>query len=261
MFNTRETNDLETALITAERERDAALAENAALKKRCEWFRAAHMLLAQDEVFVRAPTEPGFINMASATVVDGEPAIYVLCSDTFALSYADAEEATYADATELLRIGVSEGWPGLVRWVQARRHEKGDPCEPVMRMRDRMATIDSMRERAEKAERERDAALATIEGNTVPPTGEGPTRWRRRAARGCTCTAASTSTCGATRTSSSRKRSGSVRRPARRPCGGRSTDAAASSLAPSRRWHREAEHDVHRGAVRERSRAPSVRPA
>lgn len=172
MFNTRETNDLETALITAERERDAALAENAALKKRCEWFRAAHMLLAQDEVFVRAPTEPGFINMASATVVDGEPAIYVLCSDTFALSYADAEEATYADATELLRIGVSEGWPGLVRWVQARRHEKGDPCEPVMRMRDRMATIDSMRERAEKAERERDAALATIEGNTVPPTDE-----------------------------------------------------------------------------------------
>jgi hypothetical protein len=37
-------------------------------------------------------------------------------------------------------------------------------------MRDRMATIDSMRERAEKAERERDAALAAIEGSTVPPT-------------------------------------------------------------------------------------------
>ena len=157
MFNDKHTNELETALATAERERDTALAENAALKQKCEWFRAAHMLLAQDEVFVRAPTEPGFINMASATVVDGEPAIYVLCSDTFAYACADAEEATYADATELLRIGVSEGWPGLVRWVQARRHEKGDPCEPIVRVRDRMATIDSMRERAEKAERERDA--------------------------------------------------------------------------------------------------------
>ncbi len=173
MFNTRETNELETALAAAERERDAALAENAALKKRCEWFRAAHMLLAQDEVFVRAPDTGTFVfNMVGATVVDGEPAIYVLCSDTFAYACADAEEATYADATELLRIGVSEGWPGLVRWVQARRHEKGDPCEPVMRMRDRMATIDSMRERAEKAERERDAALAAIDGSTVPPTDE-----------------------------------------------------------------------------------------
>jgi hypothetical protein len=172
MFNTRETNELETALATAERERDAAIAENAALKKRCEWLRAAHMLLAQDEVFVRAPTQPGFINMASATVVDGEPAIYVLCSDTFAYACADAEEATYADATELLRIGVSEGWPGLVRWVQARRHEKGDPCDPIVPVRDRMATIDSMRERAKKAECERDAALAAIEGSEVPPTDE-----------------------------------------------------------------------------------------
>lgn len=123
-------------------------AENERLKQRCEWMRAAHMLAAQSALFFRADRQGPFVYYdADITVIDGEPALYVLCSDTFAYACADAERAEYADATELLRLGVTEGWPGLIRWIQSRRiaRGKGDPADPIVPVKDMMLSMDTLR--------------------------------------------------------------------------------------------------------------------
>lgn len=130
--------------------REEAAAEKARADKaeaRAEWFRAAHMLMAQEHILLPvAPDGSPFVySKAEAAVVDGEPRLCVIVNDTFAYASADAEDADYADAPELLRLAVAEGWPGLVRWVQARRHQKGEPAEPLPRVQETMLQVDGMR--------------------------------------------------------------------------------------------------------------------
>lgn len=125
------------------------------LKKKNEWFRCAHLLAAQEEVWLRPKNESPFF-MAMTGEVDGECVLWVGCNDTFAYACADAEEASYADAPELLRIAEKEGWPGLMRWVQNQREKTGqnycdliEPIEPIAR---RSNSLDAQRLRAEAAE-------------------------------------------------------------------------------------------------------------
>lgn len=189
------------ALIARIRER-LALAEAADLTALCDaaeatarrlrWFEAAHLLLAQEECFVRVDGQGAFVlNMAMPSVREGSPALYVLCSDTFAWACADCEHADYADAEELLRIGVEEGWPGLVRWVQARRHERGEPAEPIYAAAQQITKMDSLRAerdalraelgqlRAERRRADREALGRIVRGTWIMWARENPVRCER----------------------------------------------------------------------------------
>lgn len=134
----------------------ALLAEVRRLRQQNEWYHNAHLMLANDDIYVFA-----------CFTKDDVPALQLPCGDTFAYATADAESVDYADTAELLRISKSEGWPGLVRWIMARREKRGEHAAPIPPVKERMKTIDAMRLRAESAERE----LAAIrESKPTNPT-------------------------------------------------------------------------------------------
>lgn len=150
--------------------------ENAELRTKLGWMRAAHMLAAQDELFFSRPDSingPFVYNALTPTIIEGEPALLLICSDTFAYAYADAESVEYADAETLLRIGVEEGWPGLTRWIQSRRTQRGEPAEPIPSVKDRMLQWDTLRARIALLSKEARAFLAQNPENKLVQVLEG----------------------------------------------------------------------------------------
>lgn len=127
----------------------ALAAERDALQKQVEWMRAAHVFLAAEEAFVSMPDRHNpFFACASAEIdASGTPCLSLNMGDTFMYACADFEPFRYEDAPELLRIGLDEGWPGLVRWTQKQREERGEPVEPIEPVAQKMLDMDALRER------------------------------------------------------------------------------------------------------------------
>ncbi len=126
----------------------------AELEARLEGYRAAFYLLSQESAFIvwqdGEPVETRDHNSqfwsAYPVVLEGRPRLLVMCSDTFAYACADWEEATFAEAPELAAVHRTEGWPGLVRWVQKKRPDE-KVIAPVVKA---MENEDTAREKLAK---------------------------------------------------------------------------------------------------------------
>jgi hypothetical protein len=144
-------------------------------KARMKWYRAAHLLVADEFAFVGKRSGDDIRGIFLANDQDYNPLLYVFCSDTFAWACADAERAEYADAEALLKIAVEDGWVGLIRWVQEQR-QKGcaseEPLEPVRKM---MANHDAMKARIAELE----AELADLEDHAEKLAEESGRRRER----------------------------------------------------------------------------------
>ena len=115
------------------------------------WYRAAHTLCTHEGLAFIGCREGEDVRLASLTNdPNWHPALYILCSDTFGYACADAECAEYGDAEALLRLAQAEGWPGLVRWVQAQRQARGERAETIESVRSGILELDDLR-----AERDR----------------------------------------------------------------------------------------------------------
>jgi hypothetical protein len=144
----RRTNDAEwiataqrrfESLLQAARERDE-------LAKRLSWFEAAHTLCAHDgAAFIGSRDGNGIHMFYVAEGANYEPLLCVLCSDTFGYGCADAEAAEYVDAPALLHLAKTEGWPGIVRWVQKRREVLGEQTEPIGPVKKSILEFDALR--------------------------------------------------------------------------------------------------------------------
>lgn len=127
------------------------------LLDRLEQYRAALLLVAQHEAFLGHPAPAGqapsagdvFWYASGRVTTEGEPVIALNVSDTFHYATADAEPIAYEDCPALLTLAVTEGWPGLVRWVEARR---GTPLiKPVqLQAQDYDATLASLRQERDR---------------------------------------------------------------------------------------------------------------
>lgn len=127
--------------------------ELAKVSERLRWYRAAHMLVADEFAWV-GHRERDDVRLAFLGKDENwDPILYVMCSDTFAWACADAEKTEYADAEKLLAIAVEDGWYGLIRWVQAERERRGEIAEPIEPVRKMFASYDDAKQRAEAAER------------------------------------------------------------------------------------------------------------
>ncbi len=127
---------------------DAAERDAEALRSKAEQFRAVLWLLAEETAFVR--TAEG-VGVATVEHVEGEdPQVYLSCGDTFAYAFADAEPVSYAEAPEVVRLGVTEGWPGVIRWIAAKRAAAGTPEQPIQSARTYMLQVDSLREERDR---------------------------------------------------------------------------------------------------------------
>jgi hypothetical protein len=110
------------------------------LERENEWYRAAHLLLAQYDAFAAAPEgSPFFYSVDVGVTTEGQASLSLNMGDTFAYACADCEEFSYEDAPMLLAIAKEQGWPGLVRWVAKRRG-----VEPLPEI------VESMREEDER---------------------------------------------------------------------------------------------------------------
>lgn len=120
-------------------------AEIARLRARVESLQAALWLTAEDWMFVRHK-EHGHPAGKCLVMAEDELKLLVMCSDTFAYACADCEEAELSETVALRRIAETEGFPGVVRWCQA-KGQRGEPIDPV---RKTMTTFDSLREDNER---------------------------------------------------------------------------------------------------------------
>lgn len=128
------------------------------MEQRLAQFEALTFLLASECAYVNKVTPDGFW-AGQGLDATGRITFNVMCSDTFAYACSDSEEFPLEMAPELVKVLSSEGWPGLVRWVQEKRG--GSEKSPfIKRVRNDIDAHDSalkgLKERAEKAE----AALA-----------------------------------------------------------------------------------------------------
>ncbi len=145
--------------------------------ERAEYL-AALWLCAYETAWVRTPHEYNLVQ--PWPMEEGPPRLLIMCSDTFAWACADCEPCEYPRATEVFRIMQTEGWPGVVRWVQAQRQERGEMAEPIDPVHVRMSAIDAMRARAEAAE-----ALAASKPDITPEMAD---YFLSAYANGCTAT-------------------------------------------------------------------------
>jgi len=129
-----------TALTAATTRADAAERER-------EWYRAAHLLLAQYEAFAGGQDSGPFFVTAEVTT-EGQAWLGLHMGDTFYYACADAEPFSYEDAPRLLDIAKREGWPGLVRYASAKRG--GQP--PIKPVTERMRLFDDEKAARERAE-------------------------------------------------------------------------------------------------------------
>jgi hypothetical protein len=131
-------------------------------------YRAAFVLLAHEHAFplmseqnrerMQAGKGPGLLFVNGTDYVE----LCVLCSDTFGYACADGETVALEEAPALLALADDEGWPGIIRWIQAKREAAGEHETVIPKRRESMERHDDALStaiaRAERAEAERDAA-------------------------------------------------------------------------------------------------------
>jgi hypothetical protein len=144
-----------------------ALAAHEETKRLLRWYRAAHMLVAQEEAFLRVEGKDIFTYTALDVTANGSPRLCILCSDTFGYACADAEDADYADAEQLLQLAIDEGWPGLYRWILSRRHARGEPVAFVAPVAQQIKRFDDLLADIKRVTKERDEARAAVEAGLV----------------------------------------------------------------------------------------------
>ena len=122
-------------------------------------YRAAFILLAHDYAFpymleerrerMEANVEKHGICPTLFVQNDGESeseeltSISLLCSDTFGYACADSEDVPLAECPALVAILQKEGWPGLIRWILARRAARGEHETVIRPVQEAMDRIDA----------------------------------------------------------------------------------------------------------------------
>ena len=136
------------------------------LRKRCaeaeakaEWFRCAHILIANEYAFVGQPEAGMFFAMAG--IKDGVPTLALNMGDVFFWGTADAESFHYADAPKMLEIAKKDGYTGLIKWCMEQRLARDESFDNT-HLEKYSGEKLKLLARAEKAEKALTEALAKI---------------------------------------------------------------------------------------------------
>ena len=96
-------------------------------KKELEWYKAAHILIANSEAFIHANGDDVF--WTDAEFKEGIPGLALNMNDVFFWGCADAEDFNYIDAPFLLEITKKYGTDGLIAWTKHQRLQQNDGKE------------------------------------------------------------------------------------------------------------------------------------
>jgi hypothetical protein len=151
---------------------EAALSAETKLREEAErelgWYRAAHVLIANSDVFVHAKGDDVFFT--DAVFKDGKPGLALNMNDVFFWGCADAEDVDYVDAPALLEIAKREGADGLVAYARDKRMARGETWDtkhlatytPGLVTLDRARAAEARATRAEGALKEADDVCAQV---------------------------------------------------------------------------------------------------
>jgi len=130
---------------------EAAEGDTARLYRAWDQYRCAHLLLANDHSFIGKPGGAIFFIIPGVSQ-EGVPLLAVNVNDVF-YPAADCEEYSYEEAPELWEIARLQGWPGIIKWVKARRKARGEAHEPWRAMDDDPNTYEGLKARVQELEK------------------------------------------------------------------------------------------------------------